>query len=170
MGNIVEEITTNQPTEIKPSTSYDVTELEEKVEKVETFEIPTVREFSLSDFDFKQHGFVSSEIWTKSFNLHARISKIAKTKVTCECVIDKENKLFESRTFPIILFDHLQNREIHHPVIVSIKTRPGSTRIDIRDGKNIVDLSIFDLSDGWKELYNSGLDKPLSSAHDSVDI
>jgi hypothetical protein len=171
MGTIVEEITMNQTTEIiQTFPSSEVTDLLEKKEIVETFEIPSVREISLSDFDFKHQGFFSNEAWTKSFNLHARISKVAKTKVTCECVVDRENKLFETRTFPNILFDHLQNKEINHPVIVSIKTKPGSTRIDIRDGKNIVDLSIFDLNDGWKELYNSGLDKPLSASDDSTDI
>jgi hypothetical protein len=171
MGTIVEEKTINQTTEIiQAFPSSEVTELVEKKEIMETFEIPSVREISLSDYDFKNQGFFSSEVWTKTFNLHARISKVAKTKVTCECVVDRENKLFEIRTFPNLLFDHLQNKEINHPVIVSIKTKPGSTRIDIRDGKNIVDLSIFDLNDGWKELYNSGLDKPLSTSDDSTNI
>lgn len=163
MGIIVDEITTNQSTEIvQKFSSYNVTDLEEKTEKVETLEIPSLREISLSDFDFKHQGFVGNEMWIKSFNIHARIAKVSKTKITCECVIDKENRLFESRTFPALLFEHLQNKEINHPIIVSIKTKPGSTRIDIRDGRNIVDPSIFELKDGWKELYNSGLDKPLS--------
>ena len=95
MGNIVDEITTDQTTEnIKTVPPSEVTDLVEKIEKMKTFENPTVSEISLSSFDFKQQGFVSNEVWAKSFNLHARISKVARTKVTCECVIYRENKLF----------------------------------------------------------------------------
>jgi hypothetical protein len=160
MGFIIEDLC-KYPI-VVDSLNHVLTEVEEVQKKQNSIEIPTTREVSLSDFDFQHQGFYSNEIWDKSFNLHARITRVLKDKITCECVIDKEKKIFETRTFPILLFEHLNNMQIHHPVIVSIKTKPGSTRIDIRDGKNIVDLSLFDLNDGWKQLVNSGLDKPLS--------
>lgn len=173
MGIIVEDISAvANPIDTPKTQTIDLlTEVKEvSYKKEEPIEIPTQREISLNDFDFRIQGFVSNEIWIKSFNLNARITKILKGRITCECVIDKENKLFETRSFPILLFNHLPKIEINHPIIISIKTRPGSTRIDIRDGHNIVDLSIFDLTDGWKELINSGLDKPLSFSNDSTDI
>jgi len=172
MGIIVEELGTSAILVDTPKNQdYDLLiEAKEVSKKEEHIEIPTTREISLDDFDFRHQGFISNEIWSKSFNLHARITKILKNRITCECVIDKENQLFETRSFPTLLFDHLPKKEINHPIIVSIKTRPGSTRIDIRDGRNIVDLSIFDLKAGWKELINSGLDKPLSLPNESSDI
>jgi hypothetical protein len=173
MGIIVEDISTiaNLVDTPKTQTNDLLTEVQEvSNKKEEPIDIPTQREVSLNDFDFRIQGFVSNEVWAKSFNLNARITKVLKDRITCECVIDKENKLFETRSFPRLLFDHLPKREVNHPIIVSIKTRPGSTRIDIRDGHNIVDLSIFDLTDGWKELINSGLDKPISFTNDSTDI
>ncbi len=172
MGIIVEELSKDTIiVDTAKTTANDIlTEVKEVSKKEELIEIPSNREISLSDYDFRLQGFVSNEIWNKSFNLHARITKVLKDKITCECVIDKENRLFETRSFPILLFEHLQKKEVNYPIIVSIKTRPGSTRIDIRDGKNIVDLSIFNLKDGWKELIKSGLDKPLSLTNDSSDI
>jgi len=172
MGIIVDELGTRTTLVDTPKNQDSdlLQEVKEVSKKEEPIEIPTTREISLSDFEFRHQGFFSNEMWSKSFNLHARITKILKDKITCECVIDKGNQLFETRSFPILLFEHLQKREINHPIIVSIKTRPGSTRIDIRDGRNIVDLSIFDLKAGWKELINSGLDKPLSLPNDSSDI
>lgn len=142
MGIIVEKITASESNVAPPDKQADdtPTDVIEVSEKEETIEIPNIHEISLSDFDFHLHGFVSNEIWSKSFNLHARITKILKEKITCECVIDRENQLFETRSFPILLFNHLPKKEVNYPIIVSIKTRPGSTRIDIRDGKK---LSIF---------------------------
>jgi hypothetical protein len=162
MNSIIEEITLNQIIEPPKTQSNEITEVKERVQKEETFKLPEVREISLSDFDFRAQGFMANEVWTNTINLHARITKVTKTKITCECVIDKENRLFESRIFPVLLFDHLQKKEINHPVVICIKNKPGSTRIDIRDGKNIVDPSIFDVSDGWEKLINSGLDRPLT--------
>ncbi len=172
MGIISEELSNdNIIADSHPTVAHEqLTDVKDASTKEESIEIPSIREISLSDIDFRLQGFVSHEIWSKSIYLFARITKVLKDRITCECVIDKENRLFETRSFPILLFEHLQNKEVNHPIIVSIKTRPGSTRIDIRDGQNIVDLSIFDLKDGWKELINSGLDKPLSLINDSSDI
>ncbi len=147
-----------------------LTEVKEKTKTENYIELPSNQEVSLSDFDFRQHGFISNELWTLSLNLHARITKIQKDRITCECVIDKENRLFETRSFPALLFEHLYHKEILWPIVVSIKTRPGSTRIDIRDGKNIVDLAIFNLKDGWKKFKNLGLDKPFSGIDVSTDL
>ena len=172
MGNLVEGfITDTEVVEVPKVESHNsLTEVKEEISKERTLDIPTVREISLNDFEFRQQGFYLNELWDNSYNLHARITKITKERVTCECVVDKENKLFETRSFPALLFKHLRKNQVGNPVIVSIKTRPGSTRIDIRDGKNIVNLSIFDLKDGWNNLINSGLDKPISFKHDSSDL
>jgi hypothetical protein len=138
--------------------------------KEESIMVETQPETSLSNYNFSAQGFILNETWQNTSNIQARITKITKERITCECIIDKGNLIFETRSFPTMLFDHMPKKDINYPVVISLKTKPGSSRIDIRDGKNIVDLSVFDLEEGWKELINSGLDQPLSLNNDSSNI
>lgn len=106
-------------------------------------------------------GFISAESWSKVTNLHSRIAQVTKSIVSCECLIDKENQIFEVRDFPKEMFTHFDSLFEGKLVLISLKTKPGSSRIDIHEGDGLVDKSLFDLEDEWKELENSDLGKPL---------
>lgn len=107
-------------------------------------------------------GYVSGENWNKVINLHSKVAQITKDIVSCECLIDKENQIFEVRNFTKEMFSHLDNLFEGKLILVSIKTKPGSSRIDIHNGDGLVDENLFNLEDEWKDLENSGLDKPLN--------
>lgn len=120
----------------------------------------------ISELTFKNRGFISTEKWSKSINLHSRIIQITKHQVTCECVLDKENLIFETRTFSRELFEHLRNIKEKHPILISIRTKAGSSRIDIYEGKGVVNEKLFEINEGWEELANSGLDKAITFYND----
>lgn len=115
-----------------------------------------------SEIDFWKKSFISGENWTKSVNLQAQVIDINKSQITCECLIDKDNRTFETRIFPRELFSHLSNLKDKSFVLITIKTKPGSSRIDIYDGKSMVNEKLFKTKNSWKSLENSGLDKPIS--------
>jgi hypothetical protein len=110
---------------------------------------------------FIPRNFIAYEEWVNIENIFARILSKSDDIVSCECLIDKENLEFQIRNFPIILFKNI-NMKINEFVLITIKTKEGSSRIDIRNGNGIVDETYFDINDEWEELRNSGLDKPFS--------
>lgn len=115
---------------------------------------------TLTTQSFENNGFISAESWDETITLSARILQITTSTISCECIIDKENKEFEIRNFPKNLFSHL-NLDSTKFIIIKLKNKPGSMRIDIFNGDKIIDKSIFDTKDIWDDLENSGLDKPF---------
>jgi hypothetical protein len=115
---------------------------------------------------FKTRGFIANEFWSTTINVNSKIIKTDNDFVICECLIDKENKIFEKRSFPRYLFNHIENVKTNPYVILSIKSKIGSTRIDVLNGSNLVDKNAFDLNDEWNKLegydFNQPLDKPIS--------
>lgn len=103
-----------------------------------------------------------SELWKKTISFHASILQITKKQVYCDCLIDKENGFFETRVFPKELFEHLQNIAEKALVVIRIQTKPGSSRIDVFDGKGIVDPATFEVNDIFDSLKNSGLDNSIA--------
>ncbi len=118
-------------------------------------------EHSLTGQDFIRGGFLASESWTKVESFQARIIEIDKNIVVCECIIDKENKEFEIREFRRELFNHLGELKVNMPLILICKERAGSARIDIKSGKNIVDMNFFELKELYNGLENSALTQPF---------
>ncbi|MDD3878140.1 MAG: hypothetical protein PHT69_16090 [Bacteroidales bacterium] len=114
---------------------------------------------------FKSRGFISSEKWDKTFNISSKIISYDKQIVVCECLIDKENNIFESRTFPRNLFDHIDDFSKSPYVLLTIKSKIGSTRIDVIRGEGIVNKEAFKLKDNWDRIdsdrFNKPLDKPI---------
>ena len=90
-----------------------------------------VEESKIQRFDIGQRGFISGETWNKVINLHSKIVQVTKESVSCECLIDKENQVFDTRTFPKELFSHLDTLAEGQLILINIKTKPGSSRIDI---------------------------------------
>ena len=110
-------------------------------------------------------GFIANEHWEKTLNISSRIASFNNDYVLCECLIDKENKIFEQRSFPRYLFNHIENIKSNPYVLLSIQSKTGSTRIDVIKGNNLVDKKAFELKDEWENLdgksFNQPLDKPI---------
>lgn len=100
----------------------------------------------------KSTEVILNEKWSNIINLQALIVSIDKDLIQCECLIDKENKLFETRTFPLIIFNTMKNLHIGQPILISIKSKPGSIRIDVNDGKSFVDKSLFEANADLEKL------------------
>lgn len=111
---------------------------------------------------FENRGFYLNENWTKTFNVQGRILKATKLKIFVECIIDKQNKKFQVREFPTDLFFKFNSVKQGTLVLLKISSKPGSSRIDVYDGKGLVNKELFKLKDAWDELEDSGLDEPYS--------
>ena len=143
-----------QSSKVKIETPYNPGEVESSVFAPEMF-----------DQLIKARGFFVREPWDMELNIQSRVIQYSNTFVSCECLIDKENKVFEVRNFPRHLFDHISGLEQKPYVLVAIKSKVGSIRIDIADGSKLVDKKFFELNDEWDNLddsdFNVTLDKPI---------
>ena len=108
----------------------------------------------------QNNSFISGETWENTISLQARVLNSNSLFVTCECLVDKENEILELRDFPRILFALLDLNSVEY-VIIKLREKPGSSRIDIYEAKNMVDKSAFEIKDMWADLENSGVDQPI---------
>lgn len=114
---------------------------------------------------FKTRVFITNETWDKTINVNAKILYKDINTVICECLIDKTNLVFEKMSFPSHIFNHIDNYSEYPFVILSIKSKVGSTRIDVTRGEGLVDKKVFEISEEWQKLngqdFNQPLEKPL---------
>lgn len=82
--------------------------------------------------------------------------------VICECLLDPEERIFETRSFPKLLFESIPNLSQKPYLYISIKMKPGTTRIDIADGSKRVDKKLFEANSQWDELLKDDISKPLT--------
>ncbi|RWY53881.1 hypothetical protein [Mucilaginibacter gilvus] len=101
---------------------------------------------------FKSRAVIINEKWANIVNLQALVVSFNNDLVQCECLIDKEQKIFQTRSFPAVVFESIDHLKKGQPVLISIKSKSGSIRIDVVDGKNFVDLSLFEMNDSWERL------------------
>ncbi|MEN0002525.1 MAG: hypothetical protein AAF798_00230 [Bacteroidota bacterium] len=109
----------------------------------------------------KQTGFQTFEKFDSTLYFPSRVFGINDTYVECDSLIDRENSIFEKRTFPRMLFEHLPELKEGTIVRVKVQTKPGATRIDVMED-NRTDPKIFELNDRWESLRNSAIDQPFS--------
>jgi len=93
---------------------------------------------------FKHRGFLRNEDWSRTVNFQGKVLNIEGEYVNCECLVDKKNLYFEIRKFPKNLFEHLSDLNNKPFVFISIKYKPGSSRIDISDGTKLVNKAFFE--------------------------
>lgn len=130
------------------------------------------REVEVSDFDkdeldiftqlFRNKGGYIKEKWTVEATIQSRIVKITADVIFVDCLINKESKIFELREYPVILFSHIEKLNIGSPVLIRIGMKRGSSKIDVYDGRGVVDLALFTLNDEWEKLRDYNLDTPFS--------
>jgi len=116
---------------------------------------------TISQQVFTHRDVILNEDWDSVINLYSRFIEIKADFVIIESIIKVEERLFEIRSFPIELFKHLFPLKYNDPIIIKLSTKPGSFRADIYNGKGIVDLTLFNLKDGWEDLKDANLDKPF---------
>ena len=88
---------------------------------------------------------INDDVWSSVTEIYGRVLSLIDDIVECECLVDKENKIFQNRTFPKILFDNVDNLCENSYVIICIKMRKGAMRFDVYDGKNIIDETLFEI-------------------------
>ncbi len=86
-----------------------------------------------------------TEHWDDQIMLHARVYDVGEQAISCDCIVDEETQLMEKRTFPRLIFANVPNLKEASLVIVDIKQKAGSIRINIKNGKGIVDPQKFEL-------------------------
>lgn len=106
----------------------------------------------LSERIAKQKEFLTNERWTNSIFISARIIKIDKENVDCECLISKSESILEIRKFPRILFEHLNIDREYYPVKIKLSFKKGSIRTDIIDGRNLNIEDEFETIVMWDKL------------------
>lgn len=111
---------------------------------------------------FKIRGFITNETWEKTINVDSKIISKDKNSVVCECLIDRTNNLFEKMIFPSHIFSHIENYKVNPYVILSIKSKTGSTRIDVIKGEGLVDKKAFELNEEWEKLDGKDFNQPLN--------
>jgi hypothetical protein len=118
--------------------------------------------YSLTERLVRQRGgAIINENWSKSQLLSARILKVTKDFISCECLISKSQKITQLREFPALLFSHITPLEENTFVKIKISQKPGSFRTDIIDGRNLGIEKDFEMIDLWKDLEDFGEVEPL---------
>jgi len=144
-----------------PIPNSEVSSTKEKQEDLKKANDVSTGENSIIVELIKMKGFIGNEHWEKTLNISSRIANFNNDYVVCECLIDKEKKIFEQRSFPRYLFNHIENIKSNPYVLLSIQSKTGSTRIDVIKGNNLVDKKAFELKDEWDNLDGKGFNQPL---------
>lgn len=117
------------------------------------------------EFDFKNTPFADDakfinpsldyqiptgiETWEKQIRLHAKIYQLDKNAVYCDCLMNEEDGVFEKREFPRYLFDGINDLNVGKFAFITIRTAKGKMRVDVKDGKGVVNPKKFELNLDW---------------------
>lgn len=110
-------------------------------------------ERSLFERIINQKEFIKNEKWLPPEDINSRIIKEGDNSIFCECILDRENKIFEIREFNKLLFQHIKNIKFGKPIKIRYLEKAGSARIDIIDGDGFgIEKEFEDLQDSWDDL------------------
>jgi hypothetical protein len=101
--------------------------------------------------------------WQKEINISGKVVEIKEDAVLCDCLLDPEAGIFEIRNFPRMLFNHLHSLASQPYVYITIRTRPGTTRIDVLDGARLVNKTAFEIKEAFNASLFKSINKPLKS-------
>jgi len=111
---------------------------------------------------FKERDVILNESWDFSENIQGKIVAKDNDTISIDCLIDIKTKSFQYRSFPIHLFNNIDNLSEGKPVIIKTKIKKGSIRIDVYPGIGIVNEKLFKIRDNWASLKNAKLDEKLT--------
>lgn len=121
-------------------------------EKINYFKSVGVDDDTFRNNTFFHRAFYKPEKWDESFNIHAKVFSLSSDFVSCDCLIDEENNIFEKRVFPRSIFNGIFQLEAGRLIILKIRSKKGSMRMDILDGRGVVDQEKFSLETEWESL------------------
>ncbi|MGE0562770.1 MAG: hypothetical protein AB7O47_13205 [Flavobacteriales bacterium] len=127
-----------------------------------TEKLSSESEVDISHNIFKNRDVILNEKWDDVQSIQGKIVHYTKDFVYVDCLRNVNERLFEHREFPIHLFQNLHSLTKGTPVIIKSSIKKGSFRIDIYDGKGMVNLELFKLNEKLDLLTQSGLDTPLT--------
>lgn len=85
-----------------------------------------------------------NENWSEIKNYDARIIEIGDSKIKLDCLVDRENKKFQTRLFDKSLFTNIHDLIAGKYILVRVFKKPGKVSFTINDGENLVDKSNFE--------------------------
>lgn len=110
----------------------------------------------VTEVEVKNYG------WHKIINMQGRVISVIGEEVVCECLIDSSELIFETRSFPKMLFMKIQKLMEKPFVYITIRSRPGTTRLDVEDGSKLVDKKLFEQKDVWDDPDFRTISTPLT--------
>ena len=157
----------NEPTPQNEKTSSSVQKYDSIDEYLNSGKIPFTQVNETSYDNFSHLKSIQFETWQTYNNIQAKVVSYNKDVVTCECLLDETEMILENRQFQASLFDHLKV-SIDMLVLISIKSKPGSIKMDVYKGQGFTNPKLFglgkedvDLDLAWARIENSNLESPF---------
>lgn len=134
--------------------TFDITPNTKEAEEKQNSEVEENN--SMSSF-LENKGFIGREYWRPSINIGGKVVDITADHVFVECILDKTNKIFQIRKFNSLLFENIKNFNVGKLILIRIRAKAGSQRIDVIDanGMNMVKESDFEYIGEWEGIDNS---------------
>lgn len=111
---------------------------------------------------YRGKDVILNENWTQTETIQGKVIHFNEQEIFVDCLVDRENKIFQHRIFSKLLFENIVNLSANKPVIIKTRLKPGAVRVDVYSGDGIVNLELFELNENWDNLKNSGLDDKLN--------
>jgi len=74
---------------------------------------------------------VTNEYFVNVSRIPSRVISVSNEKVIVECLIDSENKIFQTREFPKYIFSHIDGLKPNHYFFLKLSYKPGVVRTEI---------------------------------------
>jgi hypothetical protein len=129
-----------------------------KIENIQTSQT-SLKELDLSDLIIG-HLNIIQEKWDYIENIDSQILEISDEYVILNCLIDKEKRIYQQRSFKKIFLNNI-NLEINQLVIIRIFGRAGEIRYKFEDGNNIIPSEYFDFPDDFEDFDDISFGKSL---------
>ncbi|MFH4963886.1 hypothetical protein V8G69_02700 [Gaetbulibacter sp. M235] len=110
---------------------------------------------------FSGRDFISSETWASNEIIKSRIISSDDDYVYLDCILDIETMHFEQRQFHKSLFSNFKTLQTGGLVLIKLKSKPGSFRVDVYPGEGLVNPELFDFNEEIKELRGRDLGAKL---------
>jgi len=117
---------------------------------------------SFSESLFNKRDVLLNETWDISENVQGKIVSTNNNSISVDCLVDIETQTFQYRSFPIQLFENIDDLSEGKLVLIKTKMKKGSIRIDVYPGTGIVNEKLFKIKSNWEALENSNLDEKLT--------
>lgn len=102
-----------------------------------------------------------AETWEDYDHVDARILEIGDDWVRMDCLIDRNSREFEERTFERLLVEGAGSLYVGKYVVITIRRRTGKQVVTFHDGEKTVNRENFEDYSMFENLLDDDLQKPL---------